>query len=384
MNHRRTLVITRRALVQFRHDRRTLGFVLGMPLLMMLIFGYTFGGEVKHVSLIVVNHDVVSPINGTLPLSENVIQNLDGVDTFDIQQMSELNAARQKVKDGEAWGVVYFPTNMTPWLLQSLMSNQNLPVVANLFLDGTNPNVESAIRLGLQRATLDAINERREFAGLEPIQLEGLVTTTYIYGSEDLEFIDYFAPGVMGFAIMMIGSMLTILIFVQERTGGTLERLLTSPATEAEVVAGYALAFAVLGLIQSVVILTAALLIFGIHIEGSLLLMLLVVVILAVGHQGLGILLSAAARNELQAIQFVPLILFPSILLSGLFWPVESIPGFLQPLARVVPLTHGIEALRSVALRGWGLGRILPELAFLCGFALLTLGGSVAQLRRRD
>ena len=382
MNPRRMLVITRRALVQFRHDKRTLGFVLFMPLFMMVIFGYTFGGDVEHVSLIVVNDDD-SSMNGT-SLSKSIIDELDEQGTFELERISDIRAARDRVEAGEAWGVVHFPSNMTVKLVSSLLANQTLPVVVELWVDGTNPNIEAAIRMGLQEAVLDAINERRQAAGMEPIDLTRLVTTEYIYGSDDLEFIDYFAPGVMGFAIMKIGSMLTILIFVQERTGGTLERLLTSPATEAEVVTGYALAFAVLGVCQSIVIMATALLIFNIHIEGSLVLMLLVVVLLAVGHQGLGILLSAGARNELQAVQFIPMILFPSILLSGLFWPTESIPTLLQPISRVVPLTYGIEALRSVALRGWGLPDIWQPLLFLTGFAALTLGGSVVQLRRRD
>ena len=246
MNLRRVLVITRRALVQFRHDKRTLGFVLFMPLFMMVIFGYTFGGDFRNVSLIVVNNDGSNPVNGTPPLSDSIIAKLDGQETFVLEHMSDLEAARDKVEAGEAWGVIYFPPNMTGKLISSLLANHSLPVVVELLVDGTNPNIEAAIRMGLQEAVLDAVNERRQAAGMAPIDRTCLVTTEYIYGSNDLEFIDYFAPGVMGFAIMMIGSMLTILIFVQERTGGTLERVLASPATEAEVVVGYALAFAVL------------------------------------------------------------------------------------------------------------------------------------------
>ncbi len=387
MNPRRVMVIARRSLVQFRHDRRTLGFVMGMPLLMMLIFGYTFGGEVKNVSLIVVQEDDGAPVNGTeleVNLGAALVDELKLNEAFDLSRSSDLEEARRKVSDGEAWGILWLPPDLSAKAMTALATNSTPVGVLELSLDGTNPNIEAAIRKGVQEAVIDIINDARQAQGLPPLEFADMITVEYVYGSDDLEFIDYFAPGVMGFAIMMVGTMLTILLFVQERTGGTLERLLTSPATEGEVVTGYALAFALLGLAQSIVILTTALLVFGVQVTGSLVLMLVVVVILAVGHQGLGILLSAGARNELQAVQFVPLVLFPSILLSGLFWPVESIPGVLQPLARVVPLTHGIEALRSVALRGWGIVEIWRQLAFLFGFAALTLGGSVAQLSRRD
>ena len=157
---------------------------------------------------------------------------------------------------------------------------------------------------------------------------------------EDVRFIDYFAPGVICFAIMMVTIIITILIFINERRQGTLQRLLSSPAKETEIVLGYSLAFAIIGIFQCIVILLTAILIFGITIVGDVFLALLVVILLAIGHQGFGILLSSGAKNELQAVQFIPLIIFPAILLSGLFWPVESIPSFLQPISSFIPLKY--------------------------------------------
>jgi ABC-2 type transport system permease protein len=209
------------------------------------------------------------------------------------------------------------------------------------------------------------------------------VDPVYAYGGGNTRFIDYFAPGVISFAIMMVTTLITIILFVNERRTGTLQRLLVSPAKEHEIVIGYSLAFATIGLLQSVVVLTAALLIFNISIVGNILLALLVVMLIGFGHQGLGILLSAGARNELQAIQFVPLILFPSILLAGLFWPIESIPSYLQPLCYIIPLRYGIDAERSIMLRGWGLGQVWIDIVVLIVFAMLTLTGSVLLLKRK-
>jgi len=181
----------------------------------------------------------------------------------------------------------------------------------------------------------------------------------------------------------MVTTMITIILFVNERRTGTLQRLLASPASEVEIVVGYSLAFAVIGLLQSIVVLVAAILLFNISIVGSIVLALLVVMLIGFGHQGLGILLSAGAKNELQAIQFIPLILFPSILLAGLFWPVESIPSYLQPLSFVIPLRYGIDAERSIMLRGWGLGGVWVDVVVLLVFAVLTLTGSALLLRRK-
>lgn len=92
----------------------------------------------------------------------------------------------------------------------------------------------------------------------------------------------------------------------------------------------------------------------------------------------------SGARNELQAIHFVPLILFPSILLAGLFWPIESIPNYLQSLSYVIPLRYGIDAERPIILRGWSLGQVWIDIVVLVVFAMLTITGSILLLKRKE
>jgi ABC-2 type transport system permease protein len=203
-----------------------------------------------------------------------------------------------------------------------------------------------------------------------------------VYG-EGAEFIDFFAPGVMGLAAMMVTFMLSIISFVHERTTGTLDRLLSTPATEGEIVAGYALALGLVGLVQSTVILVAAVALFQVQIVGSPLLVLLIIFLLGVGNQGLGFLLSSIAKNEFQAIQFMPLILFPSILLAGVFWPLEAVPDLLRPVSYFVPLTYAVEGCRSVMIRGWGVGDVWLQLAVLAGLAAAMLLLSTYGLKRR-
>ncbi len=384
----RTLAFTRRALLQFKHDRRTLVFVLVMPLLMILIFGYTFGGEPKELKVAVVNLDEKvrppgAPLN--ISLADFIIENLDD-DTFVLRYYHDLETAKSDMRDGKVWAVIYFPTNFTQNMLLrfSQGSEGNGLSRIGLHLDNTNPNIVSSIMKGVQESLMETQKSLNNTFGL-PMEAEPVVIDTsyeYTYDRE-IEFIDYFAPGVISFAIMMITTMLTIILFVNERRNGTLERLLASPATESEIVIGYALAFGLLGLLQSIVVLVAAILIFDIMTVGNIFLALGIVLLLAFGHQGLGILLSAGAKNELQAIQFIPLVLFPSILLAGLFWPVESIPSYLQPLSYVIPLRYCIDAERAIMLKGVGMGGVWLEVVVLVAFAVLSLGGSILLLRRR-
>jgi ABC-2 type transport system permease protein len=388
MNLRRTLAFTRRTLLQFRHDRRTLAFVLIMPLMMMLIFGYTFGGEPKNLNVAIVNLDDGVPIPGTtenISFAQTIVDNLDD-ETFIVSYSKGLEIARSDLSEANIWGVIYFPQNFSQNLVlrfSPLGTGTEFSKI-DIYLDDSNPNIASTIMKGLQAAILETHQNLKDVFNL-PTEAEPVVFDAYLeYGDvADIEFIDYFAPAIICFAIMMVTAMLTIILFVFERRNGTLQRLLASPASEAEIVFGYALAFAVIGLCQSLVILIAAILVFDIVIVGSVVLALVVVMLLAIGHQGLGILLSSAAKNELQAIQFIPLIIFPSVLLTGLFWPIESIPAYLQPLSYFIPLRYGIDAERSIMLRGWGIEGVWLEILILIGFAVLTLTLAILMLKRR-
>ncbi|MCK4758059.1 MAG: ABC transporter permease [Thermoplasmata archaeon] len=385
MKIQRTLAFTKRALMQFRHDRRTLAFVLVMPLLMMLVFGYAFGGDPTGLDIAIVNLDtgVTTPIGTNISFAESIIDNLDD-ETYVLHYYDNREGAKADLQEAELWAVFYFPADFSTNLFASFAMNGTETSTIEVDIDDSNPNLAASIMQGLQEALMETQEDITTELGLPEDTPPISIQTTNEYGdTQDIEFIDYFAPGIVSYSIMMVTVMISIILFVGERREGTLQRLLVSPASETEIVVGYALAFGVIGLIQSVVILSAAILIFDVNIAGSIFLALFVVILLAIGHQGLGILLSSAANNELQAIQFIPLIVFPSVLLAGLFWPVESIPSFLQPLAYFIPLKYGIDAERSIMLRGWGIAEVWPEITILILFAILTLTASILLLKRR-
>ena len=141
MNFRRTFAFTRRILLQFRHDRRTLAFVLIVPLLMMLIFGYTFGGEPKGLKIAVVNLDEkIQIINQeeSLSIAELVIHKLDD-ETFSINYYDTFKEAKEALQDTEVWAVFYFPANFSTNILErfSIGGNQDSSSQINLYLDST-------------------------------------------------------------------------------------------------------------------------------------------------------------------------------------------------------------------------------------------------------
>jgi ABC-2 type transport system permease protein len=385
MNLDRVLAIAKKNLRSLRRDRRTFAFIFMVPFMMMLVFGYTFGGEVENINVCVVNLDEGSPVGS---LSWRIIDELNATETLNIVRiytsadasLDPVNLSIEKVRNAEVWGAIVFEKNFTKdalWSIASLASGHTfLPSNMTAYLDGTNPNVARAVSGSLAGALQQVLTMR--FHLTQPVSIE----TDMIYG-DDTKFIDFFAPGIMGLAGFLVTFMLTIVTFVRERSSSTLERLLTTPVKESEVVAGYAISFGLMALAQSTVILVTGVLLFDIQVEGSFLLALLVFFLLGVGSMGMGLMFSSIAKNELQAVQFVPMVFIPSILLAGIFWPLEAIPEFLRPISSFIPLTYAVDGARAIMMRGWGAEQIWVQIVVLALFALAMLFLSTLMLKRR-
>lgn len=365
MNARRTLTITVKVLRTLRHDKRSLGLMLVAPILAMSIFGFVFGAEVEHVPTAIVDEDAG-------PAASRILGNVEE-NALDEREATSWAEARSLVDRGEVRAAIRFPANFTA---NALPSGGDPPrgSAIEMYIDGSNSQIVAAV----SRAMLEAVQSTlTESGGRAPVA----VSTEFAYAA-DAQFVDFFVPGIMAFAALVFTTLLTILAFVNERTSGTLARLLVTPLKESELVLGYALAFSVVGVVQGAVLLGVALVVFDALLVGSLALVFLVVALTAIDALSLGILLSAAAKREAQAIQFFPLIVFPTFLLSGIFVPTESLPGWLRPLAYAIPPTYSVDALRAIMLRGWGLADVWVQVAALAGFAALFLSLAVLSLAR--
>lgn len=383
MKPSRILAVAQKTFLTLRHDPRSIGLILLAPIMAMLVFGFAFGSEVDHVPALVLNEDEGAA-------AADVIGRLDR-DLLDVGTAASAEEGRRAVDEGRAVAFVHFPANFTADSTptpgtpptQGQLPGQVTPGTApapakgtaiHLYVDSTN-NQQAAV---VQRAFASALQSYAESkGGRSPISVE----SDFAY-AEGARFIDFFVPGIMAFAALLFTTILTLLAFVGERTGGTLDRLRVTPATEAEIVLGYATAFGVIGAIQGVVLLAAAMLLFDVLVVGNVAVAALVIVLLAIDSQAIGILVSAAARREGQAVMMLPFIVFPTMLLSGIFVPTESLPGWLRPFAYLFPPTWAVQAMRDVMLRGWGLAEIWPALAALAAFAALFIGLAVVGLKR--
>lgn len=191
------------------------------------------------------------------------------------------------------------------------------------------------------------------------------------------------APALLGVFPFITMFLVTSVAMVRERTSGTLERLLTTPLGKADLVAGYALAFGVLSLLQAGVACTVALWLLDLDQPASVTVLVLVALANALLGTGLGLGMSSLASTEFQAVQFLPAVALPQILLCGLIVPTEQMAGWLDAISRVMPLRYAVEAMTKLTGAPAVSSRVWTDLAVIVGCVLVALAVGATTLRRR-
>jgi ABC-2 type transport system permease protein len=363
MSAARTWAVTLRIVRQFRRDPRTLILVFAVPTIVILLVGYllrTSSGGIK-----------LGFVDETGGAAAPALQALD-------RTLSEAGVTSHHLSRAEAEEEV--KGNKLDGAIVIAPAAQGAGV--SVLLEGSNPQRSKAILRIAQQASLAVSTASALPQASSP---EGELPVTYYYGGPDFETIDYQAPPLIGFFAFLFVFLLTAVSFLRERTAGTLERLMVTPTTRAELVLGYVAGFGIFAVLQAALILLVTLFVLRVENAGNLALVLLLVVAVTVGAANLGIFLSTFARTELQAVQFIPIVIVPQGLLSGVIWPVDSFPRWLQGVAHLLPLTYSNEALRDVMVRGRGLldpGVAVNFLA-LVGFAAFFVVIASLTLRRQ-
>jgi ABC-2 type transport system permease protein len=193
---------------------------------------------------------------------------------------------------------------------------------------------------------------------------------------------DRFGPGLLAIFPFIVMFLVTSVTTLRERSSGTLERLLAMPMGKLDFLGGYALAFGVVAAVQAALAVTLSTGPLGLSVVGPVWLLGLVAVADAVLGTALGLFVSAFARTEFQAVQFMPLLVIPQILLCGLFVPRPLLPGVLHTISNALPLSYATDAMQGL-LTSTSTGDVWRDLAIVTGFALAALAGGAATLRRR-
>jgi ABC-2 type transport system permease protein len=380
MNPLRVAAVFRRIVAQFRRDPRSLALLFVAPLAIIALLGWVLGSQQATAARVAVINDSTVAGSGALVVRlQSALEGQPGV-TID-RSVTDDSTARQMLKDKKLDLVVVIPADF---------SVQNRKI--DLLTLGLNPSGEASVLPAVQKALLSAVADTAG-AALPTIE------RATVYGSPNATQMDSLAPVVVGFFAYFFVFILTGISFLRERIGGTLERLLATPVSRAEIVLGYSLGFGFFATLQVAIVLAFVLgrldipalgpvpafaIGLGVHTAGNPLISYLLVLVLGLGAVSLGIFLSTFARTELQILQFIPIVIVPQGLLGGFFWPIEGLPNLLQPVARILPVTYAIDGLRQVMIAGADLSspQVLLDLGVLTGIAAIFVVMAAATIRR--
>lgn len=337
----RVLALTKRILRQIVRDKRTMGLLIVAPILVLTMLHLVFnGGD-------------YTPKIGFVNVPNPVAEQMDLVGA-EITKYSDEQSAKTDLANQTIDGYVHFENN-TPAIV----------------LEGSDPSIASETMKWLQQAMATG----QENGNAPKLKID------YLHGSSEMGTFDYFGPVLLGFFVFFFVFLIAGISFLRERTTGTLERLFASPLRKWEIVMGYVLGFGIFTMVQSAIIAAYAIYVLGMMMEGAFVYVLLITLLLALTALTLGILLSSFADNELQMMQFIPIIVIPQIFFSGLF-NLDTISKLLSWVGPFTPLYYAADALRDIMVRGYGWADIYMDILALAGFSILFIAINILALRK--
>jgi len=321
-----------------------------LPILGMLLFSFRFGGIALSEAPVAVVMDE-SDRKGL-----ELARMLDETNQIALISTQTSDAAQQLVRDGKVYGAITIPDGFSSRLAAGLDCE------VQLLLDDSNPMLASSIRAAVERII-------EQFNGKMSPQLVK-AKSGFLYGA-GLNYVPFLASGLVAMTAMF-GAILQALSIVWERSLRTLDMLLVAPVRAASVVMGKVLAGMVAGVAQAIMILVAANVLFAVELT-NLPLVVLIVFLSSFTFTGFGVLISCVAKDPKEAAGYNHLLSWPMVFVSGVFFPLEALPRWLQYVSRAFPLIYSVEALRAVMIKGRGFSDVALDLLVLACFAASSL-----------
>ena len=337
--------------------------IIIMPLVIMLVFGFSLGGDIKNIPIIVDNEDlgytttILPGVNVTFTFGNNITTALKNDEHIHFNAGNYLNN-KKNVDNGLYSAAIYIPANFSECVYNKTQGAQ-INVSLHLYIDTTKPTIQAAILVALQDAMQSTL-------GHSVISVE----QEFAFGGKEFSGLDTSIPSVISFVVSFLVLLISLLTIKRETLGGTEERLYSTPLKAPERLLGYTIALTLLALIMVSAILAISIFLFGVTIQGNIFLLFGLLVLFSLLNVLLAAFLANFAKNELQAVQFAPLIAIPSMALSGMLIPVNSFPIIVQDIAKFIPMYYGNHIFEGIMLKGWGIIQLWPDILII---SIITL-----------
>lgn len=369
---------------EFSHVRRepsTMLFVFAVPVLQTIIFGFAIDTQIENIPTIIYDLDGRSS-------ARELRDRFANTRTFQIiERVFDEDVFHSALQSGEAKVGVIIPPDYSDRLLRGEQ------VAVQVLIDGSDSQVATTALnasnlLGLNLST----NLAKNFAETLPVVLSRdaqggaalpvEIRPRLLY-NPDLESSHFFVPGLVGIILQLVTLFLTSFAIVRERELGTLEQLFVTPVSKSGLMLGKLVPYALIGFVETLIVLTIMVFFFGVPIHGNLEELLVLSLLFLVCGLGLGMLVSTIARTQLQAIQFAFLIMLPSVLLSGFMFPRSQMPLPIYLFTFLIPVTYYLEILRGIVLRGADITELMPHVLGLCLCCIAIIGISLKRFQKQ-
>ena len=384
--------ITKKDLLEFSRDHIRLMTFIIMPIFMMILTGFIFPSQssLKNVPIGIADLDKKETSQKIIDAIQEISMS-DSYRAFDVKMYKDIETIKEGIKKQDINGGLVIPTDFS----NNILSNQQTTLI--IVEDQSSPQISGLItqvfeklidnfsqQLSIQKVEtiLVAYNQTRSpkispRAIVQPLlsKIEGLIPGNPNY----FEFV---APGIMA-QIVMTAVLTGLAASVsREKEQGTLDGILISPISRLAIILGKALSQSIRGLVQGIIVMLLVVFIFNVTIHGNILLVILLLLLGIFSFVGLGILVSAFTSEQETATQLLFMFQFPMLFLSGVFFPIQQMPEFMQKISHLIPLTYAVEALRKVMVLGAGIADVKSELIILLAFGTITLSISVPLFRK--
>jgi ABC-2 type transport system permease protein len=360
-----------------------------MPLFMMLMIGFIFpsgDSTISNQPIALANMDTGYNNNflgNTFEAQLKVVNNKTGM--MDLSKAKDFNDIKNKILNSEASGGIIIQKNFSSNILSG---NQGYIAIV---VDQSNPQMSVMIQAVLSK-TIEAMGEQMAIHNLNSKYNMSITQATSMVKpynvqlrsvpEEKTNYFQFVAPGIIAMVVMM--ALMTGLphAISYEKDMGTLDGMLAAPINRLSIILGKVMAQTVRGMLQGFIILLLAVLLFGVVIQGSILLVIALIILTVFSFVGLGILITSFTDKEETATMVMMTLMFPMMFLSGVFFPLQQMPEYMQTFAHFLPLTYATIALRKVMVLGADITTVASEIMILVGFGVILLMIAVPMFKR--
>ena len=355
----RTLAIAKKVMKELFRDKRTLAMMFVAPVFIMWLMNLMFSASTA-----------VNIKLATQDLPTSLVTKMDDLDHVSVQTYKDLNQAKKDLADEKVDAVV------------SYKNGEYQVVYANTDASKTSMT-RQVLRTSIASEGSNQLMARVKQA-LPQLKLEAKapeIKESYQYGDKNTSFFTSMIPVLIGFVVFFFVFLISGMALLKERTSGTLERLLATPVKRSEIVYGYMLSYGLIAILQTAVVVLAAIWLLNVEVVGYLFNVIIVNVVLALVALAFGILLSTLAKSEFQMMQFIPLVIMPQLFFSGII-PLSSMGDWAQTVGKFLPLTYSGDAMSQIILYGRSIGDVLPNIGGLLIFLVILTILNIVGLRR--